>query len=98
MMASGTMQGEERNTQGDTGREKWRLAFTSYAHPQTIYGIKWRNRIFQGCGVLFALPQIFSTCSPLPVIELSSFTRQLVELPSFMCRGGVRLITEAAST
>lgn len=33
MMASGTMQGEEKNTQGDMGREKWRLAFTSYAHP-----------------------------------------------------------------
>lgn len=35
--------GGEKNTQGDTGREKWRLAFTSYAHPETIHGIKWRN-------------------------------------------------------
>lgn len=36
--------------------------------------------------------------SPTKVIELSSFTRRLVELPSFRCRGGVRLITPAAST
>lgn len=94
MMASGTKGGGVREVEEDTRRQRERVTVESRLF--FFSTLLLRQFAEPSGGIEYFKAAVFFSLTK--VIELSSFTRRLVELPSFQCRGGVRLITLAAST